>query len=887
MRYCLAVLLLTTTSRGAPASLPLFFEENRGQSAQEVRFVAPGSNSIFLTEREAVIAFAAGEVLRIRPEGAMASKPEALEALPGRSNYLNRETPIVGVPHYARICYRSVYPGIDIAYHGRGSELEYDFSVAAGARPESIRLRLQGAEELRVDSQGNLVARMRGLTFIQRKPEAWQSDGNARRPVDVRYLVSRKREVSFAISAYDRTQPLTIDPLIDYVTDLGATATDAFNFGTVPYAIAADSAGNAYIAGDATSGPFPSAQGQTPPTHGNTGFVAKLSSDGKQLVYATYLNLPAGQAVAVDGQGSAYVAGGGSIANPAITYVSYIVKLTPDGSGLASNYSYSKQAFLLGVGPLGVTSFTHLALDSAGNVYASGRTYDTTFPTTPGAYQATFPGQITLLGTAAYGCLIKLNASGSVQYATYLRDALASNGEPGTELAVQLLAADRTAQNAIIFTVTTPSASGQNSNSLLKLGPGGEFLSTTSVAQTPIIAPSIATDSAGNLYLAGNGPGFGAMTTIGPNFLVEFDPGGSFVAARNIPLNGDLHLDGSGNAYIVAAARVGNTNLETPSVSRVAKGLTSVTTNPLTITPITDQIQSSTVDDAGNVYVVLTPGGLIGSPPQIPATPGAYQTSGGGFAVLKADATALTAPPPPPAIPLIAGITNAASGQSGIIAPGEILAIYGANLGPAQLVSATFDANGLLPTTLAGASVVISGQHIPLIYAPLLYVSASQVSAIVPVSLVGSATVQISYQGLFSPAIPVPVGPAVPGLFSADSSGHGQGAILNQDGSINSVSHPAALGSVISLFCAGCGLTAAPGIDGAIASSLAPLAGSYTVMIGNQQADVLYAGAAPGLVNGAVQINARIPSGVSGDAVPVGISVASFPPSFPVTVAVH
>jgi len=73
---------------------------------------------------------------------------------------------------------------------------------------------------------------------------------------------------------------------------------------------------------------------------GNTGFVAKLSSDGKQLVYATYLNLPAGQALAVDEEGSAYVAGGGSITNPGITYVNYIVKLTPDGSALASSYSY-------------------------------------------------------------------------------------------------------------------------------------------------------------------------------------------------------------------------------------------------------------------------------------------------------------------------------------------------------------------------------------------------------------------------------------------------------------------------------------------------------------------------------------------------------------------
>ena len=128
-------------------------------------------------------------------------------------------------------------------------------------------------------------------------------------------------------------------------------------------------------------------------------------------------------------------------------------------------------------------------------------------------------------------------------------------------------------------------------------------------------------------------------------------------------------------------------------------------TNQLTTAPITDQIQSTTVDPSGNVYVVLTPAAPSGRLLEISATSGAYQTTGGGFAVLKADATALSMPPPPPPMPLIAGVTNAASGLSGFLAPAEILTIYGINLGPAQLVNATFDASGLLPTTLAGTSV--------------------------------------------------------------------------------------------------------------------------------------------------------------------------------------
>ena len=203
-------------------------------------------------------------------------------------------------------------------------------------------------------------------------------------------------------------------------------------------------------------------------------------------------------------------------------------------------------------------------------------------------------------------------------------------------------------------------------------------------------------------------------------------------------------------------------------------------------------------------------------------------------------------------------------------------------LGPAQLVNATFDANGLLPTTLAGTSVLIAGQPVS-----LLYTSASQVAVIAPASLPGSAVV-VSYFGALSPPSNTTLLPAIPGLFTADASGRGQGAILNQEESVNSVSNPAAPGSVVSLFCSGCGVTMPPGIDGAVATSQAPLANTLAVMIGGQPAVVMYAGSAPGLINGGVQINARIPFGVTGDAVNVSISVgSSLPPSPPVTLAVH
>jgi hypothetical protein len=167
MRDWCVLLFLAAVSPAAMPSLPLYFEENRGQSAEEVRFLAAGSPGIFFTRKETVVAFSSGDVLRIQPEGAAPFAPEPLEPLPGKSNYLNREPAITGVRQYGRIRYRSVYPGIDLLYYGHGNELEYDFAVGPGARPERIRLTLQGATELRIDTEGNLVARLRNVSFIQ------------------------------------------------------------------------------------------------------------------------------------------------------------------------------------------------------------------------------------------------------------------------------------------------------------------------------------------------------------------------------------------------------------------------------------------------------------------------------------------------------------------------------------------------------------------------------------------------------------------------------------------------------------------------------------------------------------------------------------------------
>jgi uncharacterized protein (TIGR03437 family) len=176
------------------------------------------------------------------------------------------------------------------------------------------------------------------------------------------------------------------------------------------------------------------------------------------------------------------------------------------------------------------------------------------------------------------------------------------------------------------------------------------------------------------------------------------------------------------------------------------------------------------------------------------------------------------------------------------------------------------------------------------IAAPLVYTSAKQASAIVPYEVAGKTTtqMQVEYLGAFSDPISVPVAAAVPGIFTGDFSGTGQGAVLNQDGKLNSAANPADRNSVVSLYATGEGQTTPAGLDGKIASAALPRpALPVTVTIGGIPAEVTYAGGAQGLVAGGMQINARVPAAVApGNAVPLVVSVGDINSRSGVTIAV-
>ena len=176
--------------------------------------------------------------------------------------------------------------------------------------------------------------------------------------------------------------------------------------------------------------------------------------------------------------------------------------------------------------------------------------------------------------------------------------------------------------------------------------------------------------------------------------------------------------------------------------------------------------------------------------------------------------------------------------------------------------------------------------------APLLYVAGDQINTVVPYGVAGRAStqVQVEYLGALSKALTVPIATASPGVFTADASGTGQGAILNQDLGINSAANPAAPGSIVMIYATGEGQVNPRPADGSITGTdvLPKPVNNVTVSIGGTQAEVLYAGAAPDLVAGVMQVNARIPMGIAtGPAVPVMLAVGGIKSHTDVTLAVQ
>src|SRR5205085_7648827 len=155
------------------------------------------------------------------------------------------------------------------------------------------------------------------------------------------------------------------------------------------------------------------------------------------------------------------------------------------------------------------------------------------------------------------------------------------------------------------------------------------------------------------------------------------------------------------------------------------------------------------------------------------------------------------------AAPVISSITSGATFQPGAVSPGEIISIFGAGVGPALPADGVqfTPVSGKVPTTLGGVTVTFNNG----IQAPLLFVSAKQINCIVPYEMAGQlqTSVVVGFAGNTSPVFEVRITDTTPAIFSETEGGNGQGAILNQNLTVNSASNPAAKGSVVSIYATG------------------------------------------------------------------------------------
>jgi uncharacterized protein (TIGR03437 family) len=599
-----------------------------------------------------------------------------------------------------------------------------------------------------------------------------------------------------------------------------------------PQGVAVDSAGNLYIADTGNNRMRKVSNGVITSVAGG---AAPVGDNGP----ATSAQFDQPQGVAVDSAGNLYIA---DSANSRIRKVSNGVITTVAGNGTPGFSGDNGQATSAQLSyPGGV------AVDSAGSLYIADPGNQRIRKVSNGVITTVAGnGALGYNGDNGQATSAQLNYPGGVAVDSAGNLYIADNGNNRI----------RKVSNGVIGTVAgngTIGFSGDNglATSAQLYGPNG-----------------VAVDSAGNLYIADNGNNrirkvfSGVISTVAGNGTRGFSgDNGPAISSQLYGPNG-LAVDSAGYLYI---GDYGNNRIR-----KVASGVITTMAGNGTIgfsgdngPAISAQLYNPygvSVDRAGNVYI---------------ADSGNHR-----IRILTR------------AFPTIQGVTNAASYATGAVSPGELVTIFGTAIGPAGAASAITDpSTGKLATTIGGVQVLFNGTT-----APMIYASSTQVSAVVPYEMasVASPGVWIKYAGQTSNAYQLTTTATVPGLFTQNASGSGPGAILNQDNSVNGPGNRAAKGSIVQVFMTGEGQTSPPSVTGAITAATlpppqvtpAPLL-AVGVTINGQPALYVYAGEAPGLVAGMMQLNVQIPaSGASGD-LPILVSVGGNTSQKGVTVSVQ
>jgi len=564
-------------------------------------------------------------------------------------------------------------------------------------------------------------------------------------------------------------------------------------------ALAVDAAGEVYFTGT-TGGSLPTTPNAAiPVSTSSTLFAAKLSADGSHLIYCTYLPNDAGNPTAVAGASAIAIDAQGDsyITGYTSTHHAYVTKLSADGSTVPYTVEFAGTGQEAGLA---------IAVDPAGNAIVTGYTSSPDFPVSAGAVQTQFGGNEGFNNAF----VTKLDPSGDILFSTFLGGTGPDSGSAiQTDSTGNIFVAGTTGSSNFPTTPGTfeptslvPLWSTSPGAFLAKLAPDGSALAySTYVPVTSVFlgnSPLLAVTPTGEAYLAGlSGAGFPVTASA---------PQPCFGAIEDALVT---HFDGNGS--LLDATYLGGP-------------------------PNLNLLESFSIVGDGSVLL-------------------AWHNAGPGMGLSQ-----ITFGGPGWSAPacMSPDVLNSAIFSSlGLVSPGEFVSLTGFGIGPQAGVSYQPNAQGGVPLELSGVKVFFGDQQ-----APVIYAQSQQVNALAPFELIpgSTTTVTLEYNGATFGSVSVPVNAGTPGLFRAQPNVSAQAYAVNQDGTINGPSNPASAGSVVALWGTGFGPIGPACATGALNPSMAVnLAQGYGAAF-EEQTPVLYAGSAPTLLCGVVQINIQVPA---------------------------
>ncbi len=575
-----AVAAVPAVANATAYDRPLTFEANHGQFVPAVLYAARGTQYSVVIDRHGASLHLDDATLRLQLIGANAgSHIEAIDELRAKSSYFIGNDPAKwrnNIPNFARVRQAGVWPGIDAIYYGNGKQLEYDLVVAPGADPSRIALRFRGANHVALDDEGRLHLRIGDRDVIQNAPIVYQTISGARREIAGRYVVDGSR-IRFRIGNYDRTHPLTIDPVLIYSTYYGGPGGEAYIHSAV------DPAGNLFI----TAYPGIKSLGtlQFSPGGAQDISVTKFSPDGQTLLFSIYFggsgeDDPRG--IATDPAGNVYVLGwpGGPdfpIVNAVQTTQSqlFVSKISADGSQLLYSTFYGGTG-----GGFGVDA---IAVDALGQAVVVAQTQSHDFPVV-NAYQP-----VNTAGNT--GVVFKLNAAGNgVIFSTYFGSPTLGGdgfGAATDALGNSYVVASTKATDFPTLNAAQPALNGIRDGYIAKFGPTGNLVYSTYFGGSDDDQfYAVAADALGNAYATGVTFSTDYPTTSGAfqtacgggdninpchdTMVTKFDPAGAVVYSTYLGGNGNddawgIAVDATGRAVATGVTRSGNFPLASPT----------------------------------------------------------------------------------------------------------------------------------------------------------------------------------------------------------------------------------------------------------------------------------------------------------------------------------